>query len=170
MEQNHKNRKYLPKKKFYLTIEQLKQLDELKKQRTEVLTVDVERELKLYSPESTPLDSVRLPPLAAIGPAVMGRLPDEDYPACTKWLSSPVPGCRTQPGLDPYRALACRDKNSLIYTKHSGLIPKYDGYVPGSRFRYGGRYGYLTYNAKEIDAPASKTWGGNTSINIGSGK
>ena len=47
MEQNHKNRKYLPKKKFYLTIEQLKQLDELKKQRNEVLTVDVERELKV---------------------------------------------------------------------------------------------------------------------------
>ena len=47
---------------------------------------------------------------------------------------------------------------------------QYDGYVPGSRFRYGGRYGHLTYNAKEIDVPASKTWGGNTSINIGSGK
>ena len=47
MEPNRENSKYLPKKKFYLTIEQLKQLDELKKQRNEVLTVDVERELKV---------------------------------------------------------------------------------------------------------------------------
>ena len=67
MEQGREKRKYLPKKKFYLTIEQLKQLDELKKQRSEIMTVDVERELKLYSPEASPLDSVRLPPLAAIG-------------------------------------------------------------------------------------------------------
>ena len=56
MEQGREKRKYLPKKKFYLTIEQLKQLDELKKQRSEIMTVDVERELKLYSPEASPLD------------------------------------------------------------------------------------------------------------------
>ena len=62
--------------------------------------------------------------MAAIGPAVMGRLPDKDYHSSTKWLSSPVPGQRTQPDLDPYRLLACREKNSLIYTKNSGLIPK----------------------------------------------
>ena len=35
-------------------------------------------DFQLYSPESKPLDSVRLPPLAAIGPAVMGRLPDKE--------------------------------------------------------------------------------------------
>ena len=58
----------------------------------------------------------------------------------------------------------------ILSKKVTDLLFQYDGYVPGSRFRYGGRYGHLTYNAKEIDAPASKTWGGNTSINIGSGK
>merc|ERR1719421_1682717 len=79
------------------------------------MTVDIERELKLYSPKKNPLESVRLPPLAAIGPAVMGRLPDEGYADCTEWLSSPVPGFRTQPKLDPTRTIACSEKNSLIY-------------------------------------------------------
>ena len=130
-----------------------------------------------------PLESVKLPPLAAIGPAVMGRLPDEGYADSTKWLSSPVPGMRTQAAFDPTRTIACAQKNSLIYRQNSGLIPKvsqyyihvliriiqYDGYVPGSRFRYGRTYGHLTYNAKEIGAIGSKTWGGAVSINIGNG-
>ena len=88
------------------------------------MTVDIERELKLYSPKKNPLESVRLPPLAAIGPAVMGRLPDEGYADCTEWLSSPVPGFRTQPKLDPTRTIACSEKNSLIYRQDCGLIPK----------------------------------------------
>jgi len=133
------------------------------------MTVDIERELKLYSPKKNPLESVRLPPLAAIGPAVMGRLPDEGYADCTEWLSSPVPGFRTQPKLDPTRTIACSEKNSLIYRQDCGLIPKYAGYVPGERFRYGRTYGHLTNNSKEIGSIGSKTWGGAVSINIGNG-
>jgi len=65
-----------------------------------------------------------LPPLAAIGPAVSGRLPDEGYTEKTFWLSSPIPGFRTQQELDPNRKRGLKDKNSLIYRKNSGLIPK----------------------------------------------
>ena len=99
------------------------------------MTVDIERELKLYSPKKNPLESVRLPPLAAIGPAVMGRLPDEGYADCTEWLSSPVPGFRTQPKLDPTRTIACSEKNSLIYRQDCGLIPKVKNIYRLSNYR-----------------------------------
>ena len=69
-------------------------------------------------------ECVKLPPLAAIGPAVSGRLPDEGYTEKTFWLSSPIPGFRTQQELDPNRKRGLKDKNSLIYRKNSGLIPK----------------------------------------------
>merc|ERR1712126_87313 len=165
MESNEERKyKYYPKKRFYLRMEQLKESIKPGK-----MTVDIERELKLYSPKKNPLESVRLPPLAAIGPAVMGRLPDEGYADCTEWLSSPVPGFRTQPKLDPTRTIACSEKNSLIYRQDCGLIPKYAGYVPGERFRYGRTYGHLTNNSKEICSIGSKTWGGAVSINIGNG-
>ena len=95
--------------------------------------VEFERKMDLYKPNDKPLsESVKLPPLAAIGPAVSGRLPDEGYTNKTKWLASPIPGLRTQEEFDPNRKLCLKDKNSLIYRKNSGLIPKV---VPLSRQR-----------------------------------
>ena len=42
----------------------------------------------------------------------------------TEWLSSPIPGLRTQREFDLNRKRALREKNSVIYKQDSGLIPK----------------------------------------------
>jgi hypothetical protein len=46
------------------------------------------------------------------------------------------------------------------------MVPKYGGYVPGLKFRYGSPFGQLTYNAREIGVPSNKsrTWGGAVSL------
>lgn len=79
------------------------------------------------------------------------------------WVSTPVPGMRTIPAYDLYRKSALEIKNNL-YHVHSGLLPKYMGYVPGLKFRYGSTFGMLTYNAKEIGVETSATWGGAVSL------
>jgi hypothetical protein len=71
--------KYLPKQKFYLNIDQLKDRNSNEENKSLNL-VEFERKMGLYVPNKEHLDEyVKLPPLAAIGPAVSGRLPDEGY-------------------------------------------------------------------------------------------
>ncbi|CAK8685508.1 unnamed protein product [Clavelina lepadiformis] len=85
-------------------------------------------------------------------------------PEATAWLSTPVPGIRTIERYDLYRRAALDQKNSKVYHIHSGLLPKYMGYVPGLKFRYGSTFGMLTFNAKEVGVGRSSTWGGAVSL------
>lgn len=82
-----------------------------------------------------------------------------------KWKSTPVPGFRTCTYFDQYRNEALKHYDCL-YNKNRGVLPKYGGYVPGLKFRYGSPFGQLTYNAREIGVPKNKsrTWGGAVSL------
>merc|ERR1711881_742076 len=83
-----------------------------------------------------------------------------------KWKSTPVPGMRTCTEYDQYRTEAMTEACGTIYEKARGVVPKYGGYVPGLKFRYGSPFGQLTYNARElgIEANKSRTWGGAVSL------
>merc|ERR1711881_63939 len=82
-----------------------------------------------------------------------------------KWKSTPVPGFRTCAYFDKHREDSTRNYNT-IYEKKRGVVPKYGGYVPGLKFRYGSPFGQLTYNARELgmDKNKSRTWGGAVSL------
>nr|XP_039272179.1 protein FAM166B-like [Styela clava] len=109
--------------------------------------------------------SSKLPPLSSQNqtsrPVTENR--QRIRPENVPWVSTPVPGMRTIPEYDLYRKDALQEKNNL-YHVHSGLLPKYMGYVPGLKFRYGSTFGMLTYNAKEIGVGRSATWGGAVSL------
>merc|ERR1712066_260223 len=83
----------------------------------------------------------------------------------SKWKSTPVPGMRTCPESDKYRQVVINDYEQ-VYHKDRGVVPKYGGYVPGLKFRYGSPFGQLTYNAREVGVPyqKSRTWGGAVSL------
>nr|XP_002131361.1 uncharacterized protein LOC100186945 [Ciona intestinalis] len=85
-------------------------------------------------------------------------------PGVVPWVSTPVPGMRTIQDYDFYRRTALDHKNTNIYHIKSGLLPKFMGYVPGLKFRYGSTFGMLTYNAKEVGVERSATWGGAVSL------
>ena len=80
-----------------------------------------------------------------------------------KWKSTPVPGIRTATNYDQYRNEAIKHYD-CVYDKNRGVLPKYGGYVPGLKFRYGSTFGQLTYNAREIGCSKSRTWGGAVSL------
>uniref|UniRef100_H2Y9A6 Uncharacterized protein n=1 Tax=Ciona savignyi TaxID=51511 RepID=H2Y9A6_CIOSA len=85
-------------------------------------------------------------------------------PSVVPWVTTPVPGVGTIQEYDFYRRTALDHKNTNIYHIKSGLLPKFMGYVPGLKFRYGSTFGMLTYNAKEIGVERSSTWGGAVSL------
>ena len=82
-----------------------------------------------------------------------------------KWKSTPVPGFRTCAHFDRHREESVRNYKD-IYEKKRGVLPKYGGYVPGLKFRYGSPFGQLTYNARELgmEKNKSRTWGGTVSL------
>jgi len=82
-----------------------------------------------------------------------------------KWKSTPVPGFRTCTYFDQYRRQALKHYDN-VYDRTRGVVPKYGGYVPGLKFRYGSTFGQLTHNAKEIgiERNLSRTWGGAVSL------
>ena len=83
----------------------------------------------------------------------------------SKWKSTPVPGIRVCPESDQYRQQVI-DEYAKVYPKERSVLPKYGGYVPGLKFRYGSPFGQLTCNAREIgiDSQKSRTWGGAVSL------
>ena len=80
-----------------------------------------------------------------------------------KWKSTPVPGMLTCTEYDQYRNEAIQPYDR-VYEKSRGVLPKYGGYVPGLKFRYGSPFGQLTYNARELGFTKSRTWGGAVSL------
>ena len=80
-----------------------------------------------------------------------------------KWKSTPVPGMLTCSEYDQYRNEAIQPYDR-VYEKNRGVLPKYGGYVPGLKFRYGSPFGQLTYNARELGFTKSRTWGGAVSL------
>jgi superfamily II DNA helicase RecQ len=80
-----------------------------------------------------------------------------------KWKSTPVPGMLTCSEYDQYRNEAIQPYDR-VYEKSRGVLPKYGGYVPGLKFRYGSPFGQLTYNARELGFTKSRTWGGAVSL------
>lgn len=82
-----------------------------------------------------------------------------------KWKSTPVPGFRTCTFYDQYRRETLKHYDD-VYDRHRGVVPKYGGYVPGLKFRYGSTFGQLTHNAREIgvETNKSRTWGGAVSL------
>lgn len=82
-----------------------------------------------------------------------------------KWKSTPVPGIRTCEYFDMYRRESTKNYSD-VYQDKRGVLPKYGGYVPGLKFRYGSPFGQLTYNARELgmERNKSRTWGGAVSL------
>merc|ERR1712159_586115 len=80
-----------------------------------------------------------------------------------KWKSTPVPGMLTCSEYDQYRSEAMQNYDR-IYERKRGVLPKFGGYVPGLKFRYGSPFGQLTYNARELGFTKSRTWGGAVSL------
>lgn len=82
-----------------------------------------------------------------------------------KWKSTPVPGFRTCTYYDQYRRQTLKHYDN-VYDRNRGVVPKYGGYVPGLKFRYGSTFGQLTHNAREIgvERNLSRTWGGAVSL------
>merc|ERR1712167_413869 len=80
-----------------------------------------------------------------------------------KWKSTPVPGMLTCSEYDQYGNEAIQPYDR-VYEKNRGVLPKYGGYVPGLKFRYGSPFGQLTYNARELGFTKSRTWGGAVSL------
>merc|ERR1711994_250473 len=74
----------------------------------------------------------------------------------SKWKSTPVPGIRTCPESDKYRQMVI-DEYASVYPKERSVLPKYGGYVPGLKFRYGSPFGQLTLNACEIGIDSQKS-------------
>merc|ERR1711931_125985 len=83
----------------------------------------------------------------------------------SKWATTPIPGIRICKEYDQYRVENLR-RYSKIYNQDRSVLPKYGGYVPGLKFRYGSPFGQLTLNARElgIEANKSRTWGGAVSL------
>jgi len=66
--------------------------------------------------------------------------------------------------LDYHRKLAFHGKENDILKKNEGIIPRYAGYVPGNKFKFGNTFYRETINVKEVDVPISTTWGGSLSL------
>lgn len=170
-------RHYIPKHPFYYTSTELFECKNKTRQEYEEQTKKFVASMVLSHPEAgdarrafsapgTKRKSSKLPPLSREGesrqrPSTMNR--QRIRPETVPWVITPVPGMRTIPEYDLYRRDALDQKNNL-YHIDSGLLPKYMGYVPGLKFRYGSTFGMLTYNAKEIGVGRSATWGGAVSL------
>merc|ERR1711881_526502 len=86
---------------------------------------------------------------------------DEDSEEYKQTFNTEVPSKE----YDQYRTEAIKKYDS-VYDQERSVLPKYGGYVPGLKFRYGPPFGQLTFNARElgIEANKSRTWGGAVSL------
>lgn len=173
LEQKHSLRHYIPKHPFYYTTTELatapdKLLQESRAKTTKKYVSglrDSDTRRAYSALEGSRSRSSKLPPLSEkrkVSPPVRERYALV-RPDSVPWVSTPVPGARTIPAYDLYRRVALDEKDDL-YHIDSGLLPKYMGYVPGLKFRYGATFGNLTFNAKEIGVEQSATWGGAVSL------
>jgi len=107
------------------------------------------------------LDSLKRPKYKTLGMGIRGdHIYDPSYIA----YYTPSPARDAHQIADLHRRRAMVAKSDVCYPIKSGIIPRYYGYVPGQKFRFGGTFGYLTRNAKEIGYDISRAWGGLTSL------
>ena len=79
------------------------------------------------------------------------------------WVRSPIPGihvCKEHEG----KRNEILKKYQRIYGPSRGVIPKYMGYVPGIKYRFGGTIHDLSYNAREEGFKRTRTWAGTVSL------
>lgn len=168
-------RHYIPKHPFYYTNNELygdsEMMDEKPEENTkkfvEAHQPEVENRRAFSAPQNKTRGSSRKSTSSQRSNISRPKTSANNLRATTgtvNWMSTPIPGIRTIQEYDLYRRAALDHKNTNIYHMKSGLLPKFMGYVPGLKFRYGSTFGMLTYNAKEVGVERSSTWGGAVSL------
>ena len=79
------------------------------------------------------------------------------------WVRSPIPGISVCAEHEGKRNEVLK-KYQRIYGPSKGVIPKYMGYVPGVKYRFGGTLNAMSYNAREEGMKRTRTWAGNVSL------
>jgi len=147
---------YIPKYKFHLTNEQ----NELVHGRT--CSKKIEKEFQLYE---TPSDEslkemVEMPTNSKNIPGLYVKHESNEG----SWVRGSTSTNYSKNDLDYHRKLAFHGKENDILKINEGIIPRYAGYVPGNKFKFGNTFYRETINVKEVDVPISTTWGGSLSL------
>ena len=79
------------------------------------------------------------------------------------WIRSPIPGIQVRKEHEGKRNELLK-KYQRIYGPARGVIPKYMGYVPGVKYRYGGTINAMSLNAREEGLARTRTWAGTVSL------
>ena len=89
-------------------------------------------------------DMIKLPENSENVPGLYAKL------ECNKtaWLRGATSASSTLNEKDLHRKLALKDKNNDIFKAEEGIIPRYAGYVPGAKFKYGNTFYRETINVK----------------------